>query len=98
VLNETEGEESLSTNGSGNPPPFPSPTPAPKSGMDALMDNEFLAGISKQFKTMVGEEEIPAEISTPPVPEATSISVTAETIAPVDNYTEMADVVKDELE
>ena len=53
VLNETEGDSSLidQPNGSGNPPAFPSP--APKSGIDALMDNDFLSGISKQFKNMM---------------------------------------------
>jgi hypothetical protein len=98
VLNETEGDESLSVNGSGNPPPFPSPSPTPKTGMDALMDNEFMAGISKQFKSMVGEEETLTETSTPAEPEVDAISATADISTLIDNYTEMADVVKDELE
>lgn len=98
VLNETEGDESLSVNGSGNPPPFPSPSPTPKTGMDALMDNEFMAGISKQFKSMVGEEETLTETSTPVEPEVDAISSTADISTLIDNYTEMADVVKDELE
>lgn len=97
VLNETEGEVSLSANGRGNPPAFPSPSPAPKSGMDALMDNDFLAGISKQFKSMVGGEEDPADISTPAGLEVDHISSAAAATI-IDNYNEMADVVKDELE
>lgn len=95
VLNETEGEASL-TNGRGNPPAFPSPSPEPKSGMDALMDNDFLAGISKQFKSMVGGEEDHADISTAAGLGVDHIS-SAEAAA-IDNYTEMADVVKEELE
>ena len=109
VLNETEGENSLSTNGGANPPAFPSPSPAPKSGMDALMDNDFLAGISKQFKTMVGGEEdspVNGNTSLPPTPSVPSVAAVdngfdataAAAAAAADNYAEMADVVKEELE
>lgn len=106
VLNETESEVSLSANGRGNPPAFSTPSAAPKSGMDALMDNDFMAGISKQFKSMVGGEEDPADISTPAEMEVDHISSAVEVDhissaaadAIIDNYNEMADVVKDELE
>jgi len=106
VLNETEGEGSLSTNGGANPPAFPSPSPAPKSGMDALMDNDFLAGISKQLKTMVGGEEdspVNGNTSLPPTPSVPSAAAVdngfnAAAAAAADNYAEMADVVKEELE
>jgi len=96
VLNETEGDAPLSTNtnnGRGNPPSF-SPAP-PKSGIDALMDNEFLSGISKQFKSMVGDEE---EEPTNGDYKSAAIPTQHEVNTAADNYAEMSDVVKDELE
>lgn len=96
VLNETEGDSSLidQANGSGNPPAFPSP--APKSGIDALMDNDFLSGISKQFKNMMGEntEEAQVSVENDPIPTPAPIPNNVD----VDTYSEMADVVKEELE
>jgi ATP-dependent Clp protease ATP-binding subunit ClpC len=69
-------------------PPFPTTTP--KYGMDALMDNEFLSGITKSFQSMMGnnkmEDAKPADVANDMEESFTS------------SYTEMSDVVKEELE
>ncbi len=106
VLNETEGDAPLSANAAATANndrySFPSPAPAPKSGMDALMDNEFLAGISKQFKSMTGGDNasIPTSAPTPtpaaPVPAAVTVPSDAASVE--DDYAEMSSVVKEELE
>lgn len=100
VLNTSETESLSSFNGNGNPPPFPSSSSTSKSGMDALMDNEFLAGISKQFKAMVDggdkssspDPPVTLEGETPTNFGGTKVS------SMFDAYVEMSDVVKDELE
>lgn len=100
VLNETEGDQSLSTNPNSDKYTYPSPTPAPKSGMDALMDNDFMTGITKQFKSMIGEEDVveaePLTTSAAVVPDRAPVVTAAEAI--IDDYAEMSDVVKEELE
>mmetsp|Transcript_15800 Transcript_15800/g.29817 ORF Transcript_15800/g.29817 Transcript_15800/m.29817 type:complete len:1111 (-) Transcript_15800:117-3449(-) len=99
VLNESEVEVPSSTNGNGNPPPFSSPSSPSKSGVDALMDNEFLSGISKQFKAMIGGENSPSSGPQVSVEEGTPIkSGGTEVSSNFDVYVEMSDVVKDELE
>ena len=69
-------------------PPFP--TTAPKTGMDALMDNEFLSGITKSFQSMMGNNKVedvqPVEL----------VNDTEESFS--SSYAEMSDVVKEELE
>jgi ATPases with chaperone activity, ATP-binding subunit len=99
-LNESSEVESPSSlNGNGNPPPFPSSSSTTKNGMDALMDNEFLSGISKQFKAMVGGDQSstsgePVSLEEETTTEFDGTRVTSN----VDVYVEMSDVVKDELE
>lgn len=70
-------------------PPFPTTTP--KYGMDALMDNEFLSGITKSFQSMMGNNKM--EDAQPVVD---SVNDREESFT--SSYAEMSDVVKEELE
>jgi hypothetical protein len=112
ILNETEGEEPLQNNqvnGNGNPPAFPTsaPAPAPKNGFEAFTENDFVAGLTKQFKNMVGgtEEPLPniEEPSAPPLAQEYTEPTNGSTptngaVSAEENYSEMSEVVKDELE
>lgn len=69
-------------------PPFPTTTP--KTGMDALMDNEFLSGITKSFQSMMGNNKVED------VQPVESVNDTEESFS--SSYAEMSDVVKEELE
>lgn len=74
-------------------PPFPTTTP--KTGMDALMDNEFLSGITKSFQSMMGNNNQAEE----DVQQVESVHTNVEEAASFSSsYAEMSDVVKEELE
>ncbi len=106
ILNETESEAPLSTNGSNYSDP--SPTPAKKKDSNPLLENDFASGIMKQFQSMMDpnkQNEESQEIATtnPPIDVNNNVEP-SEPAIPVNRsvqessqYAEMSKVVKEEL-
>lgn len=100
ILNETEGDDSLSANGAGN---TSSSASIHKSGFEAFTENDFVTGLTKQFKNMVGNNDLPTKPNGTPSVAKPSTEVSNEieenqVVSHLDSYAEMSDVVKVELE
>ena len=98
VLNETQGEESLSTNDNYT---YPSPTPVPQPPMK---ENDFASGILKQFQNIFDPKSNESTKNNPAaVIDVAPTSVPAPAVTEVvpqdeaSQYAEMSAVVKEEL-
>ncbi len=106
ILNETEGEASLSTNDKYT---YPSPVPEEKKQSNPLLENDFANGIIKQFQSMMDpnkneptaeqgvRKEIAANSSTSSIDAVSTPSTSTNNAEESSQYAEMSKVVKEEL-